>query len=169
MWDRLQAQLVGRGSFCPWPVLLLAPWLETKSPAATVVYPTDLLYVLSGQLEHKDSIGNGRIIQTGDGQYMAAGTGVRPSEFNPSREKKAHFLQIWIKPDQLGATPRYAGQSFKNADSGKLHLVTSKTGREGSIAINQDADLWLAKLESSDRGRPYAESRTPRLGAGGGR
>ena len=82
---------------------------------------------------------------------MAAGTGVRPSEFNPSREKKAHFLQIWIKPDQLGAFPRYAGQSFKNADSRKLHLVTSKTGREGSIAINQDADLWLAKLESSDR------------------
>lgn len=82
---------------------------------------------------------------------MAAGTGVRPSEFNPSREKKALFLQIWIKPDQLGAFPRYAGQSFKNADSRKLHLVTSKTGREGSIAINQGADLWLAKLESGDR------------------
>ena len=108
-------------------------------------------YVLSGALEHKDTMGNGRVISAGDVQYMAAGTGVRHSEFNPSEDEAVHLLQIWIQPDRLGVTPRYAEKSFAKATTGVLHLVTSKTGRDGSIAIHQDADLWLAKLDAGQR------------------
>lgn len=110
-----------------------------------------ITYVLSGALEHKDSMGNGRVIQAGDVQYMAAGTGVEHSEFNPAKDEAVHLLQIWIQPDVKGATPRYAERSLKAAPADKLHLVTSKTGREGSIAIHQDADLWLAKLQAGSR------------------
>jgi redox-sensitive bicupin YhaK (pirin superfamily) len=105
-----------------------------------------ITYILSGSLQHKDSMGNGRVIKTGDVQYMAAGTGVQHSEFNPSSEEAVRLLQIWIMPDRKGATPRYAEKSFANTTPGALHLVTSKTGRDGSISINQDVDLWLAKL-----------------------
>jgi len=119
-----------------------------------------ITYVLSGALEHKDSLGNGRVIQAGDVQYMAAGTGVRHSEFNPAKDEAVHLLQIWIQPDREGVAPRYAEKSFKNAASGKLHLVTSKTGRDSSIAIHQDADLWLAKLQAGDRvAHPLAPGR----------
>jgi redox-sensitive bicupin YhaK (pirin superfamily) len=107
-----------------------------------------ITYILSGQLEHKDSMGNGRVIQTGDVQYMAAGTGVRHSEFNPSSEEAVRLLQIWIQPDTSGVKPRYAEKSFAKVVPGALHLVTSKTGRNGSIAIHQDAELWLAKLDA---------------------
>jgi len=110
-----------------------------------------ITYILSGRLEHKDSMGNGRVIQTGDVQYMAAGTGVQHSEFNPSKDEAVHLLQIWIQPDAKGVTPRYAEKSFKDAPAGALNLVTSKTGRNGSIAIHQDADLWLAKLAPENR------------------
>jgi quercetin 2,3-dioxygenase len=110
-----------------------------------------ITYVLSGALEHKDSMGNGRIIKPGEVQYMAAGTGVQHSEFNPSNEEAVHLLQIWIQPDKRGAKPRYAEKSMKEAVDGKLNLITSKTGRDGSIAINQDADLWLAKLAEGNR------------------
>jgi redox-sensitive bicupin YhaK (pirin superfamily) len=82
---------------------------------------------------------------------MAAGTGVRHSEFNPSQEEAVHLLQIWILPDTRGVTPRYAEKSFANTPAGALHLVTSKTGRDGSIEIHQDADLWLAKLDPGQR------------------
>jgi redox-sensitive bicupin YhaK (pirin superfamily) len=103
-------------------------------------------YVLSGPLEHKDSMGNGRVINPGEFQYMAAGTGVAHSEFNPSSTETGHFLQIWIMPDKRGATPTYGEKSYANAEAGKLHLVASKGGRDGSIPINQDADLYLAKF-----------------------
>jgi redox-sensitive bicupin YhaK (pirin superfamily) len=103
-------------------------------------------YMLNGSLEHKDSMGNGRVIQRGEFQYMAAGTGVTHSEFNPSDKETGHLLQIWIMPDKRGATPTYGEKSYANAEPGKLHLVASKGGREGSIAINQDADLFLAKF-----------------------
>src|SRR6185436_2127871 len=107
-----------------------------------------ITYILSGALEHKDSMGNGRVIRSGDVQYMAAGTGVQHSEFNPSKDEAVHLLQIWIQPDAKGVKPRYAEKSMAKAPGGKLYLVTSKTGRDGSIAINQDADLWLAKLDA---------------------
>ena len=105
-------------------------------------------YILSGALEHKDSMGNGRVIRKGELQYMAAGTGVQHSEFNPSNEEAVRLLQIWIMPDAKGVKPRYAEKSLANAETGKLHLMTSKTGRDNSIAIHQDADLWLAKLDA---------------------
>ena len=105
-------------------------------------------YVLSGAIEHKDSMGNGRVIRAGEFQYMAAGTGVQHSEFNPSKTDPLRLLQIWIMPDEKGVTPRYAERNFAAAPTGKLHLITSKTGRDGSMEIHQDADLLLAKLES---------------------
>lgn len=109
-----------------------------------------ITYVLSGELEHKDSMGNGRVIKTGEVQYMAAGTGVQHSEFNPSKTNPVHLLQIWILPDHKNAKPRYAGKSFAGAKAGAWHLVASKTGRDDSIAINQDAELSLARLEPGD-------------------
>ena len=80
---------------------------------------------------------------------------MRHSEFNPSPTEAAHLLQIWILPDATGVKPRYAEKSLRDAATGKFHLVASKTGRDGSIAIHQDADLWLAKLEA---GQPAAHS-----------
>jgi len=106
-----------------------------------------LTYILSGALEHKDSMGNGRIIRAGELQYMSAGSGVLHSEFNPSKEEAVHLLQIWIRPDRAGVTPRYAERSLRDRPSGALHLVASKSGRDESIAIHQDADLWLARLD----------------------
>jgi hypothetical protein len=110
-----------------------------------------ITYVLSGQLEHKDSMGNGRVIRPGEVQYMSAGSGVRHSEFNPSKTEASHFLQIWIMPDAQGVKPRYAEKSLREAPTGKFNLVTSKAGRDGSIAIHQDADLWLAKLDAGQQ------------------
>ena len=109
-----------------------------------------ITYVLNGALEHKDSMGNGRIIKPGEVQYMAAGTGVQHSEFNPSDKDPVHLLQIWIMPDRKGAKPNYAEKSLAKAAPGKWHLAVSKTGRDGSIAINQDAELHVAKLQPGD-------------------
>jgi len=106
-----------------------------------------ITYVLRGALEHKDSMGNGSVIRAGNLQYMSAGSGVQHSEFNPSRDEAVRLLQIWILPDVQGVKPRYAEKSLRDAEAGRLHLMTSKAGRDGSIAIHQDADLWLAKLE----------------------
>jgi redox-sensitive bicupin YhaK (pirin superfamily) len=106
-----------------------------------------ITYVLSGALQHKDSMGNGRIIRTGEVQYMAAGTGVQHSEFNPSKDEAVHFLQIWILPERKGLKPHYGEKSLADAPKGRFNLVVSKAGREGSVAINQDADLYLARLE----------------------
>jgi redox-sensitive bicupin YhaK (pirin superfamily) len=77
---------------------------------------------------------------------MAAGTGVQHSEFNPAKDEAVHFLQIWIVPDSKGVKPRYAEKSLRDAPAGAFQLVTSKTGRDDSIAIHQDADLWIARL-----------------------
>jgi len=119
-----------------------------------------ITYILSGALEHKDSMGNGRVICPGEVQYMAAGTGIQHSEFNPSGDEAVHLLQIWIQPDRKGVTPRYAEKSFAKTSDGALHLVTSKTGRDGSIAIHQDADLWLARLGAGQRAaHPLAANR----------
>jgi len=110
-----------------------------------------ITYILNGALEHKDSMGNGRVIRPGEVQYMAAGSGVQHSEFNPSKDEAVHLLQIWIQPDQAGVKPRYAEKSLAAAPAGELHLVTSKGGRDGSIAIHQDADLWLGKLQPGNQ------------------
>jgi len=106
-----------------------------------------ITYILSGQLAHKDSMGNGRTITPGEFQYMSAGTGVLHSEQNPSGTEAVHLLQIWIQPDAKGVKPGYAEKSMKDATPGQFHLITSKTGRDGSIAIHQDSDLYLARLE----------------------
>jgi quercetin 2,3-dioxygenase len=106
-----------------------------------------ITYVLSGALKHQDSMGNGSVIRPGNLQYMSAGSGVQHSEFNPSKDEAVRLLQIWIQPDVKGAKPRYAEKSLSDKPTGQLHLLVSKAGREGSIGIRQDADLWLAKLE----------------------
>jgi len=119
-----------------------------------------ITYMLSGSLQHKDSMGNGRVIRAGELQYMAAGTGVQHSEFNPAPDEASHLLQIWIQPDRRGAAPRYAERSAADAPTGRLTLLTSKDGRDNSIAINQDADLWLARLEPGQQaGHRLAASR----------
>ena len=104
-------------------------------------------YVLSGALAHKDSMGNGSTIVPGDVQYMSAGTGVRHSEFNASEKEPVHFVQIWIVPDRRGYAPRYGQKTFSEAEKrGKLRLVASGTGDDGSIAIRQDASLYATLL-----------------------
>ena len=80
----------------------------------------------------------------------AAGTGIQHSEFNPSKDEAVHLLQIWILPDRTGLKPRYAEKSLANAPTGRLNLVASKSGREGSMAINQDADLYVARLDAAN-------------------
>ena len=104
-------------------------------------------YVLAGALAHKDSMGNGRTIGAGEFQYMSAGSGVEHSEFNPSKTESTRLLQIWIRPDAKSVKPRYAERNFTKAETGKLHLVASKTGRDGAMEIHQDAELLLGKLD----------------------
>jgi len=106
-----------------------------------------LSYVLEGQLAHKDSMGTGSVIEPGDVQRMTAGTGVRHSEANPSPTAPVHFLQIWIIPEKESLTPSYEQKRFAEADKrGKLRLVAAKGGRDGAVAIHQDADLYAAVL-----------------------
>lgn len=107
-----------------------------------------ITYVLSGALQHKDSMNNGRVIRPGEFQYMAAGTGVMHSEFNPSPTEPVHLLQIWILPEKKGLKPRYAERTGSDLAEGRLNLVASRDGRDGSITINQDANLYLAKFAS---------------------
>lgn len=105
-------------------------------------------YVISGELEHRDSMGNGRIIKAGDFQYMSAGSGVRHSEFNPSVSDPVHFLQIWITPKEKGLPPRYEEKSIiENHVENGLTLVASPDGRNDSITIRQDASLSFGSLQ----------------------
>jgi redox-sensitive bicupin YhaK (pirin superfamily) len=111
-----------------------------------------ITYVLSGELGHKDSLGNGSVIRPGDVQRMSAGTGVVHSEMNPSRSEPVHFLQIWIVPDRPGHPPGYEQKAFpKVALRGKLRLVASSDGREGSVSIHQDASVYAGLLEPGER------------------
>ncbi len=106
-----------------------------------------ITYLLDGAIEHKDSMGNGSIIRPGDGQRMSAGSGVRHSEVNPSKSDEAHLLQIWILPDRKGHTPDYEQKAFPEAEKrGKLRLIASPDGRDGSVTINQDARLYATLL-----------------------
>jgi len=109
-----------------------------------------ITYVVSGALRHSDSMGNTAVMRAGDVQRISAGTGILHSEINDSKTEPVHLLQIWIFPDHKGAKPGYAEKSFAKAELGKLHLIASKSGREGSIAINQDTSLYLGKLQKGD-------------------
>ncbi|MEL6501062.1 MAG: pirin family protein [Cyanobacteria bacterium J06623_1] len=109
-------------------------------------------YVLAGELEHRDSMGNGSVIRPGDVQRMSAGTGVRHSEFNASRENPVHFLQIWILPETQGLEPSYEEKNFSSEiEQGKLTLVGSRDGRDNSVTIHQDVNLYLGSVGKSDR------------------
>lgn len=104
-------------------------------------------YVLEGALEHRDSMGNGSVIKPGDVQYMSAGTGVAHSEFNASKSEPAHLYQIWMFPEKQGLQPTYDQKTFTEAEKrGKLRLLVSRDGRDGSIKIRQDNDLYATVL-----------------------
>ena len=108
-------------------------------------------YVLEGALEHKDSIGTGSVIRPGDVQVMSAGTGIRHSEFNHSQTEPVHFLQIWVLPDREGIPPRYDQKTFgKSEKTGRLRLVGSPDGRDGSILIHQDVAIYDVVLGSAN-------------------
>ena len=110
-----------------------------------------ITYVLEGALEHKDSMGNGSVIRPGNVQRMSAGTGVRHSEFNPSRDERVHLLQIWIEPKITGVRPSYEEKQFGPAEKkGQLRLIASPDGREGSVTIHQDALVYAALLDGGD-------------------
>lgn len=110
-------------------------------------------YVLSGALQHRDSMGNTALMRAGDVQRISAGSGIAHSEYNFSPIEPVHFLQIWIMPDEKSVKPNYAERSFANAPAGRLNLVASKTGRDNSIPIHQDTDVFLAKLNAGDEVR----------------
>jgi redox-sensitive bicupin YhaK (pirin superfamily) len=109
-------------------------------------------YVLDGELAHKDSMGNGSVIRPGDVQRMSAGTGVRHSEFNHTQDKTTHFLQIWIEPGVTGITPSYEEKHFGAAEKrGRLRLLASPDGADGSVKLHQDARLSAALLDGEER------------------
>jgi quercetin 2,3-dioxygenase len=109
-------------------------------------------YVLDGALAHKDSLGNGSVLRPGEFQCMSAGTGIRHSEFNPSDSEPAHFYQIWLLPEQQGLAPGYDQRAFPEEERrGKLRLVASPDGRDGSLTIHQDARVFLASLGAGER------------------
>ncbi len=119
--------------------------------------------VLSGALEHRDSLGNGSVIRPGDIQRMSAGTGVQHSELNPSATEPVHFLQIWLQPNRQGVAPGYAQRHFPEAARrGRLCLLVSPDGREGSIAAHQDALLYTSILDAGEAvaHRPAAARQT---------
>jgi redox-sensitive bicupin YhaK (pirin superfamily) len=108
-------------------------------------------YVLDGELAHKDSMGNGSVIRPGDVQRMSAGTGVMHSEFNHAKDRITHFLQIWIEPNVRGIRPSYEERHFDAVEKrGRLRLVASADGADGSVTIHQDARLYAALLDGSE-------------------
>ena len=108
-------------------------------------------YVLEGALAHKDSTGTEAVIRPGEVQRMTAGTGIRHSEFNASKQDPVHFLQIWILPERGGLTPGYEQRAYSDAEKrGRLRLVASRDGREGSVTVHQDVDLHAGLLEAGE-------------------
>ena len=120
-----------------------------------------LTYILSGELEHSDSMGNGSVIRPGDVQRMSAGSGVSHSEFNPSGTETVHLLQIWILPERHGLKPSYEEKHFSDEERrGQLRLIAANDGREGAVTIHQDAQVYAAVLEAGQAVvHPLKESR----------
>ena len=107
-----------------------------------------LSYVLSGELAHKDSLGTGSVIRSGDLQRMTAGTGVTHSEFNASQHAPVHFLQIWLLPEHNGLPPGYEQKTFPPGEQrNSFRLIASRDGREQSITVHQDVELYAASVE----------------------
>jgi redox-sensitive bicupin YhaK (pirin superfamily) len=110
-----------------------------------------LSYVLEGALAHQDSSGGGGVIRPGEIQFMRAGTGVTHSEFNHSKVDPVHFLQIWIVPDERGLKPTYGQQAFDRPMASRAFvLLASKGGRDGSLDVHQDVDLWVTLLGAGE-------------------
>jgi redox-sensitive bicupin YhaK (pirin superfamily) len=110
-----------------------------------------ITYVLEGELEHQDSLGTGEVIRPGDGQRMTAGRGIRHSEFNPSQKNPVHLYQIWILPEKKGLEPSYEQKNFPTEEKrGKLRLIASRDGKDGSVTINQDARLYVTLLKPGE-------------------
>jgi redox-sensitive bicupin YhaK (pirin superfamily) len=110
-----------------------------------------ITYVLEGKLEHKDSLGTGSVILPGDGQRMTAGSGIRHSEFNPSKTDAVHLLQIWIQPEKAELPPSYEQKAFPEAEKrGRLRLIASRDAGDGSVKINQDAKLYVSLLKPGE-------------------
>ncbi|OYD80876.1 pirin family protein [Azospirillum brasilense] len=108
-------------------------------------------YVLDGALEHKDTLGTSSVIRPGEVQRMSAGSGIRHSEYNASKKDPVHFLQIWILPNEEGMVPGYEQKAFEREEKqGRLRLVGSKDGRDGSVTIHQDVDLYATLLDEGD-------------------
>ena len=109
-----------------------------------------LTYVLEGELGHQDSMGNGSVIRPGDVQRMSAGTGVTHSEMNPNKKTPVHFYQIWIMPAKKSLPPSYEQKTFNDRD-GKLRVVASQDGRDGSVTVHQDMTLEAGVLKTGDK------------------
>ena len=110
-----------------------------------------ITYILEGALKHEDSMGNGSVIRPGDVQRMTAGTGVRHSEKNASDTERVHLLQIWILPNTVGLEPGYEQKAFTEDERrGRLRLIASEDGREGSVQLNQDVSLFASILPAGD-------------------
>ena len=114
-------------------------------------------YVLEGGLAHRDSLGNGSVIRPGDVQRMSAGTGVTHSEYNASAREPVHFLQIWIEPSVRGIAPSYEEKRFDDASRrGQWRLIASADGRDGSVRIHQDANVFVARVDAADEAIAHA-------------
>lgn len=110
-----------------------------------------LSYVLEGALAHRDSSGGGGVIRPGEIQFMRAGTGISHSEYNHSKVEPVHFLQVWIVPDAHGLAPAYAQQPFDEAAAARSFvLLASRDGREGSLEVHQDLELWVTRIEPGE-------------------
>ncbi len=111
-------------------------------------------YVLSGSLQHRDSLGTGSVIRPGEVQRMTAGTGILHSEHNPSPSEPVHLLQIWLLPERRGLKPSYEQKAFPESErQGRLRLVASREGRDGSVTIHQDVKLFVGLLDAGERVR----------------
>lgn len=111
-----------------------------------------ITYVLEGALAHKDSTGASPVIQVGDVQRMSAGTGISHSEYNASQTEPVHFLQIWIVPDETDLAPGYEQRAFPlDRNRGGWTLIASKDGRDGSVTVHQDVDVWAARFSPGEQ------------------